>query len=459
MGNDTKAFPQHMRVALATLLALCVLVSLSQARVLSGTVDTNQETVYFGKFTFAPDPADNDQPGAAQLKFKVANVAPKLDSYQGKVLLNFYTNEEDKPWYFPNIWENDTLTCEQKVAMQYPVNHRYGVVVNDTDLLIEFATPEGAVTWFWTISNCGMNPGEYLQMQAEMDWNNPGSWWYRQFSVEDQNLLTIYFIFVWFWIVLASVTYACAYFFFQHQNRELDWNMFLFIFAVSFGCSSMVLYTIHYMVYAADGIGVPSFLTVADVFENLGELCFMLILLQIACLVGTPVQLPGFVQYFGGFLLFVYLLMFFWQEIYSGLNPTELLYRWNTSPGVIMIALRVMVWIMYLICGALSALQNPDRRNFLAVFLVAYSFWFLTLPCMVLFVSGAAYIHQWKIVLGITTTVEFFLYCFFLVLAVPNPLAARINTIGFYVAHPSIALGNANFANQYKSAGESQDDL
>ena len=47
-----------------------------------------------------------------------------------------------------------------------------------------------------------------------MHWENPGSYWESEFSVEDQNVLTIYFVFVFFWILLFFVAIICVYIFF-----------------------------------------------------------------------------------------------------------------------------------------------------------------------------------------------------------------------------------------------------
>lgn len=60
-------------------------------------------------------------------------------------------------------------------------------------------------------------------MSAEMHWTNPGSWWYSEFSVEDQNILTIYFIFVFFWSALLIVASFCVFTFFVKENKEIDW--------------------------------------------------------------------------------------------------------------------------------------------------------------------------------------------------------------------------------------------
>ena len=138
------------------------------------------------------------------------------------------------------------------MARQYPISGKAGSIVNGTDLAIEFFVPNQAVTWFWTISDCDLREGQYLQMKARMTWTNPGSWWYHQFSVEDQDLLTIYFIYVILWMVLAMTTLVCLQVFFVSQNRELDWvstlvnpkwalltqegqNLHLYLFSVSFG--------------------------------------------------------------------------------------------------------------------------------------------------------------------------------------------------------------------------------
>jgi len=60
-------------------------------------------------------------------------------------------------------------------------------------------------------------------MHTQMHWENPGSYWESEFSVEDQNVLTIYFIFVFFWILLLIAAVICVYIFFMRTHREIDW--------------------------------------------------------------------------------------------------------------------------------------------------------------------------------------------------------------------------------------------
>ena len=59
-----------------------------------------------------------------------------------------------------------------------------------------------------------------------MEWENPGGWWEREFSVEDQNLLTIYLIFFVFWTILMVVASTAVFIFFTKENREIDWVSF-----------------------------------------------------------------------------------------------------------------------------------------------------------------------------------------------------------------------------------------
>jgi hypothetical protein len=186
----------------------------------------------------------------------------------------------------------------------------------------------------------------------------------------------------------------------------------------------------------------------------------MLILVQIASLCPSPVDLNRPTRSLGALLLFVYLLLFFWQEIYAGLNPTELLYRWNTKPGLLMLMLRLVAYIGFLLNGLLSCVHHADRRHFLAVFLISYSAWFLVLPFMVCVMAYAPYTLQWKVVLGVSETVEFLLYAFFLVLAIPNPIATRINGISFFVTSRVPAIkGEVNFRSQFNPGFEGDDDL
>lgn len=193
------------------------------------------------------------------------------------------------------------------------------------------------------------------------------------------------------------------------------------------------------------------------VIDNLAEIIFMLVFLQIASLVGSPDQLNGVTKTFSSCLFLCYLIGFLWQSIYFGLNPTDVAYKWNITPGIIMLVVRVVIWVLFMVLAIFSGYYNTDRRWFLAVFAPAGCVYFLIIPFMVVCLSGAPFTYQWKVVLGFTQTFYFLVYCYFLALATPNPFSTRINGISFYVRKVASDLshGNVNFLNRV----DQEDDL
>lgn len=180
---------------------------------------------------------------------------------------------------------------------------------------------------------------------------------------------------------------------------------------------------------------------------NISEIGIMVSFLQIASLVGSPDKMNPIVQLLAGLLVGLYMIFFLWQEIYEGLNPTSLLYKWETTPGIIMLVDRIVIWFMFVVLCVINAFRNADRRYFLGIFGGIFSIWFLCLPFMVLVMIGTKYYEKAKVVLGIVQTFYFILYCIFLLLATPNPLSSRINGVGFYVRKfaNDLSSGNANF--------------
>jgi hypothetical protein len=64
---------------------------------------------------------------------------------------------------------------------------------------------------------------DFFQMDLKMHWKNPGGWWYAEFSVEDQNLLTIYMLFTFAYLIFTPTVLVCVYTFFIQRGREIDY--------------------------------------------------------------------------------------------------------------------------------------------------------------------------------------------------------------------------------------------
>lgn len=336
-------------------MLLCALVAVHvvEGKVLMGKIETQESFVYVGKFTY-------DTKGPGQLYFDSNDVAPSGDVELGYVTLNLYNDEPDKPWTWDKVWNNPSLSCQEKVNLQHPISSSKGVIIDGDDLKFEF-NEDTTTTWFLTVSDCHLEEGVDLEMDFHLHFVNNGTAWISEASVEDQNMLTIFFLYFFLWLIAVPFLFVALFFVVFKQDKKMAYVMRMFVIVVLFMWMVLGCYFMHYAVYAIDGIGIPSMVVTGDVLYLLAYMLFMIILFVVVSKKEKPVDLHIATWAIAGPLLFLYLVFFLWQEIYAGLHPALQHYRWDVAPGIVMACLQVVIWTYF--AGLSLFMAAKDRKS------------------------------------------------------------------------------------------------
>ena len=184
-----------------------------------------------------------------------------------------------------------------------------------------------------------------------------------------------------------------------------------------------------------------SLIFLKKVLENLSELFFIVMLLQVATLCTSISELHSVTKFFCGLFIFSYFFLFLAQELYPSLHPTELTYKYDCLPGALLVFVRVLIGIYFESICLVQGISNIDRRRFLIFILLVYSTWFLALPLTVSIVGNFPFYYRWKYALGIGELVNLFGFVCFLLIATPNYVSKRFAAVPFY-ANPFSALSS-----------------
>lgn len=122
---------------------------------------------------------------------------------------------------------------------------------------------------------------------------NPGHWWDRQFSVDEQGLLPMFAAYIVSYIIgCAAYVYLRGDRLLKNAVSALEW---LFIVALVLEFLSIFLQTVHGVSYAADGVGlvaVQGLGEMADAASNIAMMAMLVLVAQGLGGVGGLDELP-----------------------------------------------------------------------------------------------------------------------------------------------------------------------
>jgi hypothetical protein len=176
-----------------------------------------------------------------------------------------------------------------------------------------------------------------------------------------------------------------------------------------------------------------------QVFSNINAVFIMLIMIQVASLANEFLQMHRVIRFVISTILAIYFVSFLWQEIYSSLNPEEIVYKWDCPPGILMAVLQVLYCGVFVAVSFQSMLKNNERKLFIIVFGVVFGIWILTIPVVFGILQASPFVQRWKTLLAIYETVNFLCYIFFLILVIPNPFTRKINVMNFSTTYRKVA--------------------
>lgn len=178
---------------------------------------------------------------------------------------------------------------------------------------------------------------------------------------------------------------------------------------------SLFSYLIHYSVYTDNGHGVPSLLIFGEALDMLSYLTFACCLLLVAkgvALERIDLRELKFDFLIVGALSFVYVIFWVWQVCFPYILPQSNDYKWNCTPGIIMLCIQGLIWLYFVALSVISFLREAqnEKKFFTLVFATVFSVWFLWLPFMVSICQGVPSYDRWKVILGIKLSMQLIFY-------------------------------------------------
>jgi len=235
--------------------------------------------------------------------------------------------------------------------------------------------------WYVMASNCE----DDIDLDVTMSFLNPGGFFYSQFSVEEQGILQITLLFL---VIYGAGTafYMRNAFLVMHRANSLHPMVLLLTSGVLFQCFCLFLRSIHFLLYAHNGVGVPVFDAIGEVAEDTSNLVIMMFLILVAKGYTVRAKEQPSRRFLGVLAALVCgnLLVFVLER---AARTDAAIYSYDTSGGTVVVLLRV-AFCLYFCFAIRNAYLDPgqaDQQRFFLIFGICGTVWFLSLPLIVLF--------------------------------------------------------------------------
>mmetsp|Transcript_34577 Transcript_34577/g.86880 ORF Transcript_34577/g.86880 Transcript_34577/m.86880 type:complete len:446 (-) Transcript_34577:864-2201(-) len=331
-----------------------------------------------------------------------------------QVVIAPYDDGTEWQYQWKDVYHNSKMSCAQKVNAQHPltlrspghpVYHNYTVAdFPNGQMNYGFHDNNRAHFWWFAAANC--NPGTVFELTYDIHMQNSGDGaWDREFSFDQQGVLTMYLVFLCVWTIGLAVEAYAAF----ALWRKDAWHPMVRILdaAVLSQWFSLLFVTIHYGVYKDDGMGVPGLFYVGQALNLVSVLLFTLLLLLLAkgWAIST-MELHGKWQVLIAMaaLTAAYVALYFWAIF--GSDPADTLYVYETAPGIVLLVVRVLVGCVYgaFLFFTLRAEDTQVKRLFYIVMGVVFGLWFITLPVWTIIAAAVDEWVRFKVVLGLSLT-------------------------------------------------------
>jgi hypothetical protein len=260
--------------------------------------------------------------------------------------------------------------------------------------------------WFVALADCTastINVPNYV-----VNWTNPGGFWTRNFSYDQQGLVFIYIFYTVFYFILVLAHGWAIY----QQHQAEQWHPVIRVLSVAIGLGflSVIAELTHYLIYAGNGIGVPAILGFGDLMTMASQvvLMFQCILIAKGWAITTSYLTDKYIVLVVMALFVVaYLALFIWDK--AAPNPASVLFFYESIPGIIVSILRVLTcgWFVWSLRNTIRLESLPEKRMFYFVFGGSYTVWFLLLPLIVLIAVFLAAWVRFRIITALMVTSDF----------------------------------------------------
>lgn len=224
-----------------------------------------------------------------------------------------------------------------------------------------------------------------------------------QFSFDRQDTVEIYLIFFVLYLVLVPVqVYAVI--------RQKHLITRLFTLSLLLEPIGIFFNVVHVLSFAFDGEGIDSLSILGDIMDILSQTLFMLLLLLLAkgwAITSQEMTYKPLLFGVWSSYLCVNILLYVWNK--TEVDVIEDIDEYQTWPGGLSLVIRllIMVWFIYELRITMLYEHNKTKLQFFLHFGASSLVWFVYLPLLVLIAIQISALWRFKLMLGITYSVDF----------------------------------------------------
>ncbi|XP_035456493.2 uncharacterized protein LOC118280519 [Spodoptera frugiperda] len=275
--------------------------------------------------------------------------------------------------------------------------------------------------WFIAISNCESSKGLDVRYKFLMTNGPDGDFWHEHFSADEFYVLPVLLAYTFAYVVVMIAVVMCSV---ELKSRHLLHSTYkLFLMSVVSQHSGVMLQSLAYIRYAANGFGTDNAKIVGQFLCGLSEMSFLLLLVLMAkgytitrgrLKVGFTVRLTIFMCCY----IVTYIVLFIYQA--KAFDPGEVLYLYESPAGYGLIVLRILAWCMFAYSTFFTVRKYPEKNMFYCPFFICGTLWFYAGPLFIL--TANTYIDKWvreSVVTAVLLFITFSGHIMFLLLTLP----------------------------------------
>ncbi|XP_049883728.1 uncharacterized protein LOC126379135 [Pectinophora gossypiella] len=275
--------------------------------------------------------------------------------------------------------------------------------------------------WFIAISNCDSNKGLDVRYKFLMTNGPDGDFWHEHFSADETYVLPVLLAYTFAYVIVMIAVVICSV---ELKSRHLLHSTYkLFLISIVAQHFGVVLQSLVYIKYAANGVGSENSKTVGQFFCGVSEMSFILLLMLMAkgytitrgrLKVGFTVKLTVFMCCY----TVTYIVLFVYQA--KAFDPGEVLYLYESPAGYGLIVLRITAWCVFAYSTFFTVKKYPEKNMFYCPFFICGTLWFYAGPLFILTANN--YIDKWvreSVVTAILLFITFSGHIMFLLLTLP----------------------------------------
>ncbi|KAH3757131.1 transmembrane protein 145-like [Pelomyxa schiedti] len=313
--------------------------------------------------------------------------------------INFYADME---YSWPKVYNTrDQTSCAYKI-------HSASRSYTQDDMPFQVHIYGGRDRWwFVAASNCD---GDEIDIHYNFTFINP-SVSGDQFSADEIGLLQEVLLFLSLFWALAIGLAISLVILIKNKLQYAITDRLLAVVAVE--AVALIFWSVHVCIFSNNGIGYPELVSTFNFFDIVSELIFLLLILYLGK--GYKISSRKLTHHRLLLLLWfpfiwAYLALYFYQ-LY-GVDPATTLYIYESIPGYIIIALRILMMFVFLFIVSRTFIieTRVENRRFYIVFAATYALWFISLPIIVLAMHFVPAWRRQKVVVPVQLGVKFFSY-------------------------------------------------